>query len=185
VMGDHNFVMNGGGSAGGVGDFENVEFYFDDGSYMQNSDKVSFTADRLRVFTTGTGNVDVNAGGSFTANDAYMYLYRGDVIWNGNTQLHLEAADSPDKYAGLLVYKPWGNTDETTFNGGSNVYIEGTFLAPTTHVIYNGGSDWELHAQVIADSFLVNGNTDVDIYYVASETYQPPSSPASVIQLAK
>lgn len=184
VLGDNSFLVNGSAGGGSSVNFADLELYFKDGSYQQNSDKVSFNASRLRIFTTGTGSVDVNAGGSFTSYDAYIYLYRGDIIWNADTTLHLEASTSGD-FAGLLVYKPWGNTDQTTFNGGSNVYLEGTFLAPTTQVTYNGGSDWELHSQIIADSFLVNGNADVDIYYVESENYKPPSAPASTIELTK
>jgi hypothetical protein len=50
-------------------------------------------------------------------------------------------------------------------------------MVPTSDVTYNGGSGFELHGQVIGYTFKVNGGGHTDIYYDASENYNPADDP--------
>lgn len=171
VLQDQSIILNGDSTI----TFNDLEIYGHNASFTLN-DGTIFRANRLRYFSTGTGTFTVNSSSELTSDNAYLYLYRGDLVWRGNPVVSLHTPPAGDPFSGLLVYKPWGNTDETTFNGSPNIHLTGTFLVPSSKVIFNG-ANFKLHSQVIADSFLVNGNTDVDIYYVASENYQPPNAP--------
>jgi hypothetical protein len=180
VLQDQSINLNGGTTI----DFNDLEIYGRNASFTLNGGAI-FRADRLRFFSTGNGMFTVNGNSELTSGDAYLYLYRGDLVWNGGSTLNLHGPPQGDTFGGLLVYKPWGNTDQLTLNGGSNIHLTGTFLVPSSEVVYNGGVNFELHSQIIAHTFIVNGNADVDIYYVPSENYNPPSDPQRNISVAE
>ena len=163
--------------------FNDLEVYTNNGNFTLNANG-TLTAGRLRFFSTGNGNFDANSANStLTSGNAYIYLAGGNIVWNGNTQINLHTPPAGDPFAGLLIHKPWSNTTSTIFNGGSNVDLTGTILIPHSDVTFNGGSGFELHGQVVGYTFLANGNSIQDIYYVASENYNPPNDPT--IELAK
>jgi hypothetical protein len=171
VLQDQNIVLNGGGTI----DFNDLEIYGRNASFILNGGAI-FRADRMRMFSTGNGTFTVNGNAELTSGDAYFYLHRGYLVWNGNSILTLHGPAQGDPFAGLLIHMPWGNTNNTILNGGSDIHLTGTFMVPQSPVTFNGGVDFELHSQIIGYTYIVNGNADVDIYFVASENYQPPSS---------
>jgi hypothetical protein len=180
VLQDQNIVLNGGSTI----DFNDLEIYGHNASFLLNGNAV-FNADRMRMFSTGNGTFTVNGGSTLSSSNAYFYLYRGNIVWNGSSILNLHAPPQGDPFGGLLIHMPWGNTNNVIINGGSNIHITGTFLVPQCPVTYNGGSNFELHSQIIGYSYIVNGNTDVDIYFVASENYQPPDVDTPTIELTE
>ena len=127
--------------------------------------------------------MDVNAQGSLTSPNAYLYSYRGLITWNAQSKMNLHTPGQGDTFAGLLIHMPWGNTNAFILNGGSTSKLTGTILIPTSDVTYNGNSGFEVHGQVIGQTFKVNGSTDVDIWYDASENYSPGGDPT--IELTK
>jgi hypothetical protein len=180
VLNNQNVNYNGGGTIS----FNDLEIYTVNGSWTLNGNAV-FTANRLRFFSTGTANFIVNSNNAaFTSGNAYLYLHRGYIIWNGGADINLHAPPQGDPFGGLVVHLPWGNTNHITLNGGSDVYLVGTYLAPQCPMTFNGGNNFELHSQLIADSYIVNGNGTTDIYYVADENYGTVATPA-VIELTK
>lgn len=166
-------------NSGGIFDFSDLEIYSKDANFTMNGGAI-FRADRLRLFFTGSGNFQVNGNAELTSTNMYAYLKGGNLTWNGNSILTLEAPpqDDEDGFGGLLLHKPWSNTSQVTLNGGSDIYLEGTFMVPHCPVTFNGGVDFELHSQIIGYEYIVNGNADVDIYFVPSENYQWPGGPA-------
>lgn len=183
VLQDQNINLNG----GQIFDFNDLEVYSRNASFQLNGGAI-FRADRLRFFSTGSGTFTVNGNSELTSDDAYLYLYRGDLVWNGGSILNLHAPRHPtppdvEPFAGLLVYKPWGNTDQLTLNGGSNIHLTGTFLVPSSEVVFNGGVDFVLRSQIIAYTYIVNGNADVDIWYYPEDNFfsaPPPNYNLSI-----
>jgi hypothetical protein len=160
----------------GTMDFDDLEIYGHDGGFKVSG---ALRADRLRFFSTGTGNVDVIGSGELTSGNAYFYLHQGDIGWAGgsNINLHGPPQDDPFGIGGLLVHKPWENKVPLHITGGSNINITGTFMAPGSEVVFDGGTTFELHSQIIASQFRTVGTTKVDIWYDPSENYTPPDSP--------
>jgi len=153
--------------------FDDVEIYENNGTVSIKSD---FTANRLRFFATGTGGLDVQ-NGTLSSGNAYFYSYRGLISWNAQSTVNLHTPPDGDTFHGLLVYLPWGNTNAYILNGGTNSVITGTLLMPTSDVTYNGGAGFELHGQVIGQTFKVNGDAVLDLWFTASENYDPGSDP--------
>lgn len=166
VLQDQYINMNG----GTIIDFNDFEIYGNNATFTLNGGAI-FRADRMRFFSTGNGNFIVNGNSELTSGDAYFYLRYGNITWNGGSKLTLRAPMQGDPFGGLLVYKPWENQQMITLNGGSDIHLTGTFMVPSSPVTFNGGVDFELHSQIIGYEYIVNGNADVDIYYVASENY--------------
>lgn len=164
-------------------DFTDLEIYSNNGGFTLASAGSIVHADRLRYFSTGAGTVQVNGNAELISNNAYFYLHQGDIILNGNAIITLHGPPQGDTFGGLLVHKPFSNTLPLSLNGGSNINLTGTFMAPGSDVIYNGGSNFILHSQIIGSTFSINGQAQLEIYYDPSENYSPPNSP--VIQLTK
>ncbi|MBN2118807.1 MAG: Tad domain-containing protein [Anaerolineales bacterium] len=165
--------------------FNDLEVFTENGNLNV---KDYLEAKRFRFYSSGSGDFIVNSGATAKSNDAYIYLHRGYPKWNGDSIVNLTAPKTEDTWGdvrGLLVHMPWENTEPVDLNGGSTVDIHGTFLMPHSKVTFNGGVDFELHSQVIAYEFIVNGGGTVDIYYLASENYDPPAPASPSIQLTK
>jgi hypothetical protein len=182
VLQNQYIILNGGGKI----DFNDLEIYGNNASFTLNGGAL-FNANRLRMYSTGSGNFTVNGLATLTSQNAYFYLKNGDLIWNGNSNLNLKAPPQGDPYGGLLVYMPWNttNNNDVNFNGGSNIKLRGTFLAPRRRIVFNGGVNFEIHSQIIGYEYIVNGGGDVKIYFNANENYNPPNTSAPSIQLTK
>jgi Flp pilus assembly protein TadG len=189
VLQNQNIVLNGGSTI----DFNDLEIYGNNSSFLLNGNAI-FRADRMRIFFTGNGTFTVNGGSELSSDDAYFYLKTGNITWNGSSILDLQSPPQGDPFAGLLVHMPWNDaTSGVIFNGGSNIHLTGTFLAPRRPVTFNGGVNFELHSQIIGYTYIVNGGGDVDIYFQADENYSPPNSggnnnnsaPSATIELTK
>ena len=166
---------------GSANTFDDLEIYTQN---ARLSVKGSLTSPRLRFFATESGGLDIQ-NGTLTSGDAYFYSRRGMIQWNSSSKLHLHAPLQGDKFGGLLIYQPWENTNAFILNGNTGSVLTGTILVPKSDVTYNGGAEFELHGQVIGYTFKVNGGGHSDIYYKASENYQPPGPAEATIQLTK
>lgn len=181
VLQNQNIVLNG----GGVINFNDLEIYGNNASFLLNGGAI-FRANRLRMYSTGNGSFTVNGNAELSSDNAYFYLKTGNITWNGNSILNLHAPPQGDPYAGLLVHMPWNTTTSgVTFNGGSNIHLYGTFLAPRRPITFNGGVNFELHSQIIGYTYIVNGGGDVQIYFQADENYSQPNSTTPTVELTK
>lgn len=145
-------------------------------------------ADRFRFYSSGNGVFKINAGATATSKDAYIYLANGYPNWNGQSNVVMTApktADSWGDVSGMVLHMPWSNTNPVDLNGGATTNVHGTFMMPHSYVTFNGGTDFKLYSQIIAYYFTVNGGGTVDIWYNASENYNPPKVKKPTIQLTK
>jgi hypothetical protein len=166
-------------------DFNDLEIHTVNAGLTLNSG-ASLLADRLRFFSTGSGNFTVNSGGTVISQDAYFYFHSGNIVWNADSTLNLTSPTTGD-YAGLLIHKPWSNSQQINFNAGTSIYLSGTFLAPNSVVDFNSKVTFELHSQIIASQYIINcsnGGT-IDIYYQADQNYGSPPPANPTIELTK
>ncbi|MBK9927675.1 MAG: Tad domain-containing protein [Anaerolineales bacterium] len=177
-----NKVVLGGNSlnlTGSANTFSDLEVYVTTGTFRTTG---TLTSPRFRFYSSGAGNFTMQ-NGVFTSTDTYIYNKSGTIDINSQSKVNIHAPASPDPYAGLLFHMPWGNTSAFNLNGGTSDKWYGTVMAPSSDVTYNGGSGFELHGQVIANTFKVNGSTNVDIWYNPADNYNPPNNPT--IELTK
>lgn len=168
--------------AGSLVEIPDLEIYSNNGGLLVSAGS-ALHAGRLRYFSTGAGNFEVRGNAELISNNAYFYLEQGDISLNGNATITLHGPPQGDTFGGLLVHKPYSNTVPLNLNGGSNINLTGTFLAPGSDVRYNGGNTFVLHSQIIGSTFSINGQAQLEIYYDPTENYSPPNSP--LIQLTK
>lgn len=146
----------------------------------------TLTANRLRFYSSGSSNLIITAQSTLISPNTYFYLHRGAIRLNGGTNVNLSAPPAGDPYVGgVLLHMPWENTSESKLNGGSFVKITGTFLMPHSKVTFNGGNVFELHTQIIAYEYKINGGGKVDIYYLANNIVNPPNISNPTIELTK
>lgn len=180
-------------ASGRVYTFDGLEVFTVDNDFQIQG---TLTANRLRFYSSGSGESILNAQSSITSPNAYFYLHKGPLTWNGNTKTVLSAPPAtgdpfPDP-GGVLVYMPWHDPDQwgnpvtkVDLNGGSNALLYGTFLMPSSEVKFNGGTTFELHSQIIAYQYIVNGGGKIDIYYLANDIISPPNVTNPTIELTK
>jgi len=163
---------------GGPHTFDDVEFYSKNASIRLQQKGDSLTANRIRFYATGSGQLIVNANTTFTANDAFFYFGASDFKWNGNATIKLKAPAKGDPFAGLLIYMPWSNTTSVEINGGSTVDITGTIMIPHADLTINGGANMNaLNSQIVAYTTKFNGGGNTNVEFNADENFKPAQSP--------
>jgi len=180
VMQTQSLVLNG---TGGL-NFNNLEIYSSGNSDFTLNSGVGINATRLRYFATGSGTFNIKSNASVTSSDAYFYLENGNIIWDGDSTIDLKAPTT-GTFAGLLIYKPWDNPKPVTINGGANIHLTGTVLVPSSPVTFNSDTHFEVHSQIIASTFLMDSDSDINIHYVPSENFGAPGGANPTIQLTK
>ncbi len=179
VTQDQNITFNGGVTLV----IPDIEIYTRNGTWTLNGSN-TFTPNRIRFYASGSGKWIVNGGSTLKANDAFFYLTSGYITWNGSSNIDLKAPPEGDPFAGLLVYMPLGNTSNIIFNGGSNIKLTGTYLAPDAPMRINGSvSTNAIHSQIVVSTLVVNGGSTLDVTFNADEnagTVQP-----TIIELAQ
>lgn len=116
----------------------------------------------------------LNGGVIFRANRLRFFLTgNGNMIVNVNSEL-----TSGDAH---FYLRP----GHITWNSGSNIHLTGTFLVLRSPATFNGGVDFERHSQIIGYDSIINGNADVDTFFVASENYQVPNVSSPTIEFTK
>lgn len=148
---------------GSANNFSDLEVYVN-GKTFKVGNSGTLTANRFRFFGLGNSSFVVQ-GGTFSSGDAYLYSATGVIDINAQANVNMHAPPSGDTFGGILIYMPWDNPNSFDLNGGVNNVWTGLILMPHTDVTYNGGAGFELHGQVIAYTFKINGGGSSDIYY--------------------
>lgn len=126
-----------------------------------------------------SGNFDVN-GGTLTGNGVTIYITSGNFSVGGNVQVNLTAPPArgctycPPPLPGVLVYLAEGNTGEADLMGTADSQYLGLVYVPSG-TIEAGGTGSELstiHAQLVADTVKLHGNTNVVINFDGDDNYQ-------------
>ncbi len=174
LSGDFN-LNNGGNNC----TFDSLELFSTNASLNLGGGKLT-TANALRFYSSGAGSVKINSTSTLKSNDSYFYLAQGGLVWNGSTNVELRAP-TYDPYNGILLHAPYENKTNIDLNGGSSAQLYGTFLAPGSQITYNGGTNFVLHGQVIAYDYKLDGDGNIEIFYVSSPAIGgPPPSPAVI-----
>lgn len=153
--------------------FEDLEVY------TNNSDFQIFGtlhANRFRFFGNGNSIFGVQSG-EFISGNAYIYTESGNIDIKAQAHVDITAPPQGDKFGGLLMYKPWSNTSEFLLNGGTDDIWRGTVLMPGAPVRYNGGTGFQLHGQIIAKTFKINGGAKGEIFFNSDFVFSPPDDP--------
>jgi hypothetical protein len=161
---------------GGENQFDSLEIYMNDADFTVTATGV-LTANRMRFFGVGDSTFTVGAQGELTCHDMYIYSEEGEIDIQAGADVAISAPPAGDTFGGLLMYMPWDNPNDFTMNGSVGNVWTGLILMPTAHVTYNGSAGFELHGQIIAETFDITGTAEGDIYFVASDIFGPAGDP--------
>ncbi len=122
-------------------------------------------------------------GGTITGDGVTLYMTGGDFNVAGGVQINLNAPPSrscaycPPPIPGVLIYLAEGNTGEASLLGTSDSEYLGLVYAPSGTIEAGGtGSELsEIHAQLVADTVKLHGNTTVVIHFDGQENYTIPT----------
>lgn len=186
LTGTVTIVLNGDlnlNNGGNLCTFDSLELFSTNASLNLGGGSLT-TTNALRFYSSGSGSVKINSTSTLKSNDAYIYMAGGTLNWNGNTKVELHAPTT-GPYNGILIHTPYENKQDINLNGGSSALLYGTFLTPGSQVTYNGGNDFILHGQVIAYDYKLDGDGNIEIFYVASPVIGGPPPTDAVIELSK
>jgi len=125
------------------------------------------------VTTNLNGNTDVN-GEDIHDSDSegvFFYVQDGDVTFNGTSDINIHAISSladnfPEAFLNYLIYVPPSNSATIKITGNDGSSFTGTILAPSSHIVLNGGSGTVgLDSQIIGYSIAIAGNGTLDITF--------------------
>ena len=125
-----------------------------------------------------TGAVKFNASNFAVGHDVTIVFF-DDLTVNGGADIDFTApnsADPPPAVTGLLFYFPPENVAAITIDGGGDLNLVGTILAPTSEISIQGTSDTDaLHSQVIAWNVDMGGNAGTFVLYEDNQQMQIPT----------
>jgi Flp pilus assembly protein TadG len=122
-------------------------------------------------------NDGVEINHDITGHNVVLYVEHGDVHFNGEANIILDAPNGGD-YTGLLMFVPMNNHDKVVLNGGADSKIKGTILAPASAIHINGNdSSSGFHSQIIGYTVDVNGDSNVVIVYEDDQNYNTMTMP--------
>jgi len=181
VTQDMNITFNSGVTL----NIPDIEIYTRNGDWTLNGSN-TFTPNRIRFYASGSGKWIVNGSSTVTANDAFFYLTSGYIIWNSSSTINLHTPPAGDLFSGLVIYMPYGNTSNVVFNGGDDIRLTGTYLAPTAPMTVNGDVRANaIHSQIIVLRLLVNGGSTLEVTYDASENINIQTNATPELELVK
>lgn len=107
----------------------------------------------------------------------------GEVRFSSGADILLDAPNGGDN-AGLLIYLPMENHHKVVLNGGAGSNIQGTILAPASHILIKGmDSKTGFHSQIIGYTVEADGTSNVVIKFIPEQNYQTLTMPE--IQLSQ
>lgn len=122
-----------------------------------------------------TEGVKINS--NLEGHDIVLKVESGEVQFNGNANINLDAPDSGD-YTGLLIYLPMDNDSKVTLNGGVGSQIAGTILAPASTIVINGNNSTSgFQSQIIGYRIDAAGGGNIVIVYDDDKNYKALSMP--------
>lgn len=119
----------------------------------------------------------INITGDIEGHNVVLKVEKGEVHFNGDANIILDAPNSGD-LAGLLLFLPMKNNSKVVLNGGSGSVIKGTILAPASTIHINGNdASSGFHSQIIGYMIDVNGSTNIVIKYQDSQNFNTLTMP--------
>ena len=102
-----------------------------------------------------------------------LKVEKGEVHFNSNSKITLDAPDSGD-YAGVLLYLPMSNHSEVILDGEAGSAIEGTVLAPASDITIKGGG---FNSQIIGYTVEVDGSANIAVSYNEGQNFHSFTMP--------
>lgn len=135
------------------------------------------------------GDFTLNASDTLTGLNVSIFVFDGDIHWNGGASVNLQAY--PEGYgelSGLLIYLPMGDPIDYShivdINGNNTSYLKGTILAPSAATTVNGsGSLPRIDGQIIGYTVELSGSSDIYLWYNDAENWDSYTNP--MIQLTE
>lgn len=123
-------------------------------------------------------------GGNLTGQNVVIVMESGDIDWNGNAEIKLDAPNE-GPFKGLLIFAPMSNTNEMKINGNSNSELTGTIWMPAADIVINGNNSQlqKTDSQIIGLHVKFSGSSDTQINAKSADQFQPASAPS--IELIK
>jgi Flp pilus assembly protein TadG len=135
------------------------------------------------IYCVMPGNVFRNNGNSdLTAIGVTIVVLGGDITWNGNGTITLEAPTTGSS-AGLALYVPPGYSSTITINGTADSSIVGTILASESTCDLSGNEIGGFEGQVICWNVSLGGGGDTTVIYDDGQNYDSTVPP--VIELTQ
>jgi hypothetical protein len=157
------YQMNPGVYCGGMSFNGNLYVKFNAGTYVLAGGGMNFNGNAT---LTGTGVTFYNTTGTGG--------YKG-IVLNGNITLNLSAPTS-GSLSGILFFQDRsiaGGSASSTINGNSGSTIDGALYFPTTTLTYNGNSSTNGYSIVVANEWIVNGNSTLGNNYTSLANGSP------------
>jgi hypothetical protein len=121
--------------------------------------------------------LEVKGNQTLTGHDITFKVEQGEVRFEGNANLVLDAPDTGD-YRGLLIFLPMDNKSQVTLNGSAQSSFTGTILAPASEINLHGDSSAEgFHCQIIAYRVDADSSGKIRIVYTNGENYDAITMP--------
>jgi hypothetical protein len=125
----------------------------------------------------------MHISGHLEGHNVLFKVVEGEVRFSSGADIKLDAPDHGDN-AGLLIYLPMENRSKVVLNGGAGSNIQGTILAPASHVLIKGlDAKTGFHSQIIGYTVEADGTSNVVIKFVPEQNFQTLTMPE--IQLSQ
>ena len=160
----------------------NANFLISGGEFQINSNG-NFNCSNLLVHVNGGTGMRLNGNGTNNCTGVTFYMSTGDIAWNGNS-LNTFSAPTSGTYKGLLVYLPYGNSNEVVVTGNANSSFTGSIIAVSSNIRLQGNTQTlTLSTQIMGYTVEFSGNGTFQIDY--NPSLQFGEGNPTMIQLTK
>ena len=143
----------------------------------------NFNCNNLLVHINGGTGMRLNGNATNTCTGVTFYVSTGTVSWLGNST-NIYSAPTSGTYKGLLIYMPYGNTNELKVTGNASSEFTGSIIAVSSPVHLQGNAETlALSTKIIGYTIQFSGNTRFEINYDPSQQYA--EGEPTMIQLTK
>jgi hypothetical protein len=162
---------------------QNSRFLISGGEFQIASNGAFECAGGLLVHVNGGTGMRLNGNGTNTCAGVTFYMSTGDVTWNGNS-VNTFSAPTSGRYQGLLVYLPYGNTNQVVVTGNADSSFTGSIIAVSSHIRLQGNTQTlTLSTQIMGYTVEFSGNGTFQIDY--NPSLQFGEGNPTMIQLTK
>lgn len=126
-----------------------------------------------------TGNISINSKDEVYGSGVTIYVMNGKLTINGGAKVVVSAPaqGSNPAYAieGLLWYLPPSNTSAVKLNGNSESIMQGTILAPSAGITFDGTEGLQMVGQIIGWDVLCTGTSGSGVTFNGGVTALLPT----------
>jgi hypothetical protein len=179
-----NYCFGNNVKLGGTADIiaDHVRFLITGGKFTAGGSS-NLTCNDMLVHINGGSGMSFEGNSSIYCNNVTFFASTGSVSWSGNVGIRLFAPKGGD-YENVLIYMPYGNSEELKIVGNSSNELTGSIIGISAPIRISGNSGTTgLRSQIIGYTVTLAGSSNTVINYIPDDQYAhvDPSS----IQLTK